>query len=333
MMKTNTEFPKVLQAFFTDRLMHQRRASPHTIASYRDTFRLLLGFAKQRLKKAPSNLGIEDLDTPFIGAFLDHLEKDRGNSARSRNVRLAAIHSFFRYVALQEPSHSALAQRILAIPSKRYKRIQIEFLARSEIDALLAAPDQNTWSGRRDRALMLVMVQTGLRVSELIALRCQDIVLGTGAHVRCTGKGRKERCTPLRKEVVATLRAWLRERNADPSEPLFPNARGGPLSSDGVQYLLNKHIATACQQCPSLKKKKVSPHVLRHTAAMDLLQHGVDRSVIALWLGHESVETTQIYMHANLELKEKALAKTVPLNVRPGRYRPDDQLLAFLQSL
>jgi len=333
MMKTNAEFPKVLQAFFTDRLMRQRRASPHTIASYRDTFRLLLGFATQRLKKAPLNLGIEDLDTPFIGAFLDYLEKDRGNSARSRNVRLAAIHSFFNYVALQEPSHSALAQRILAMPSKRYKRRQIEFLTRSEIDALLAAPDQNTWTGRRDRALMLVMVQTGLRVSELIALRCQDIVLDTGAHVRCTGKGRKERCTPLRKETVAILRAWLRERNADPSEPLFPNARGGPLSSDGVQYLLNKHIATARQQCPSLKKKKVSPHVLRHTAAMDLLQHGVDRSVIALWLGHESVETTQIYMHANLELKEKALAKTVPLNVRPGRYRPDDQLLAFLQSL
>ena len=268
MTKTNADFPKLLQAFFTDRLLRQRNASQNTIASYRDTFRLLLGFATQLLKKAPSNLAIEDLDTPFIGAFLEHLEKDRGNSARSRNVRLAAIHSFFRYIALQEPSHSALAQRILAIPSKRYKRRQIEFLTRPEIDALLAAPDQNTWAGRRDRALMLVMVQTGLRVSELIALRCLDIVLDTGAHVRCTGKGRKERCTPLRKEAVATLRAWLRERNADSSEPLFPNARGGPLSSDGVQYLLNKHIATSSQQCTSLKKKKVSPHVLRHTAVI-----------------------------------------------------------------
>lgn len=332
-MKTNADFPRLLQAFFTDRLMRQRKASQHTIASYRDTFRLLLGFAQQRLKKVPSKLAIEDLDAPFIGAFLDHLERGRGNNARSRNVRLAAIHSFFQYVALHEPSHSALAQRILAIPSKRYKRRQIEFLTRSEIDALLAAPDRDTWTGRRDRALMLVTVQTGLRVSELTGLCCQDIVLGAGAHVRCTGKGRKERCTPLRKEAVATLRAWLRERNADPSDPLFPNARGGPLSPDGVQYLLDKHIATASQQCPSLKKKRVSPHVLRHSAAMDLLHHGVDRSVIALWLGHESVETTQIYTHANLEIKEKALAKTTPLNVRPGRYRPDDELLAFLQSL
>jgi len=332
-MKTNNNFPGLLQAFFTDRLIRQRNASSNTIATYRDSFCLLFKFAQQRLGKAPSTLSIEDLDAPFIGAFLDHLEKDRGNSARSRNVRLAAIHSFFKYVALQDPCHSSLIQRVLAIPTKRYDRRPIDFLTKPEIEALLAAPDQSTWAGRRDRALMLVMVQTGLRVSELIALRCQDTVLDTGAHLRCTGKGRKERCTPLRKETVATLRAWQRERNADPSEPLFPNARGGPLSSDGVQYLLNKHIAIASPQCPSLKKKKVSPHVLRHTAAMDLLQHGVDRSVIALWLGHESVETTQIYMHANLELKEKALAKTVPLNVRPGRYRPDDQLLAFLQSL
>lgn len=332
-MKTNAEFPALLQAFFTDRLMRQRKASPHTIASHRDTFRLLLRFAQQRLKRAPSKLGIDDLDAPFIGAFLEHLEKDRGNNARSRNVRLAAIHSFFRYVALCEPSHSALAQRVLAIPSKRYKRRQIEFLTRSEIDALLAAPSRDTWTGRRDRTLMLVAVQTGLRVSELTGLCCRDIVLGTGAHVRCTGKGRKERSVPLRKEAVATLRAWLRERNADPSEPLFPNARGGPLSHDGVQYLLDKHITTARKQCPSLKKKRVSPHMLRHSTAMDLLQHGVDRSVIALWLGHESTDTTQIYIHANLELKEKALAKTAPFNIQPGRYRPDDQLLAFLQSL
>jgi len=332
-MKTEADFPVLLQAFFTDRLMCQRKASPHTIASHRDTFRLLLGFAQQRLKKAPSKLAIEDLDTPFIGAFLEHLEKDRGNSARSRNVRLAAIHSFFRYVALQEPSHSALAQRILAIPSKRYKRRQVEFLTRPEIDALLAVPDQNTWAGRRDRALILVAVQTGLRVSELTGLCCRDIGLETGAHIRCTGKGRKERCIPLRKETVATLHVWLRERNALPEEPLFPNARGGPLSRDGVQYLLDKHVATARKQRPSLKRKRVSPHVLRHSTAMDLLQHGVDRSVIALWLGHESPDTTQMYIHANLELKEQALAKTAPLGVPPGRYRPDDQLLAFLQRL
>jgi len=332
-MKINAEFPELLQAFFTERLMNQRKASPHTIASYRDTFRLLLGFAAHQMKKIPSKIIFDDLDTPFIGAFLDYIEKDRNNSARSRNVRLAAIHSFFNYVPINESCHSALAQRILAIPSKRYKQKQVVFLSRCEVDALLEAPDLNSWTGRRDRALLLIMVQAGLRVSELTALQCQDIILGTGAHVRCIGKGRKERCIPLRKEIVATLRAWLLERNADPSEPLFPNIRGGFLSSDGVQYLLNKHRATASQQCLSLKNKKVSPHVLRHTAAMDLLHHGVGSSVIALWLGHESVETTQIYIHADLEIKEKALAKTTPLNVKSGRYRPDDNLLEFLRNL
>lgn len=281
-MKTFANFPGLLEAFFTDRLVRQRQASPNTIASYRDTFCLLLRFAQQHLNKAPSALTIEDLDAPFIGAFLDHLEKDRGNSARSRNTRLAAIQSFFRYVALHEPLHSALAQRVLAMPSKRYDRKPIEFLTRQEIDALLEAPGQDTWAGRRDRALLLLAVQTGLRVSELIGLRCQDVVLDRGAHVRCQGKGRKERCTPLRKEVVSVLRAWLRERNGSTSEPLFPNARGGQLSRDGVEYLLAKHISVARQQCSSLKKKRVSPHVLRHTAAMELLQHGVDHSVIAL---------------------------------------------------
>jgi site-specific recombinase XerD len=333
MTKTNADFPKLLQAFFTDRLMRQRDASPHTIASYRDTFRLFLGFAQKRLKKAPSEIEIEDLDTPFIGAFLEHLEKDRGNSARSRNVRLAAIHSFFGYVSLHEPSHGALAQRILAIPSKKYKQRQIEFLTQSEVEALLEAPDQNTWAGRRDRTLMLVAVQTGIRVSELTNLCCKDIVLGNGAHLRCTGKGRKERCIPLRNEVQAALKAWLRERDADLSEPLFPNARNGRLSRDGVQYILNKHAATASQRYPSLKKKRISPHVLRHSTAMDLLQHGVDRTVIALWLGHESIDTTQVYLHADLKLKEKALAKTNPLKGRVGRYRPDDQLLDFLKNL
>ena len=332
-MKTSAEFPELLQAFFTDRLMNQRKASQHTIASYRDTFRLFLGFAAHQLKKIPSKISFDDLDTPFIGAFLDYIEKDRNNSPRSRNVRLAAIHSFFNYVSINEPCHSALAQRILAIPSKRYKQKQVVFLSRCEVDALLEAPDLNTWTGRRDQALLLIMVQAGLRVSELTALQCQDIILGSGAHVRCIGKGRKERCIPLRKETVATLRAWLLERNADPSQPLFPNIRGGFLSSDGVQYLLNKHRATASQQCQSLKSKKVSPHVLRHTAAMDLLHHGVGSTVIALWLGHESVETTQIYIHADIEIKEKALAKTTPLNVKSGRYRPDDNLLEFLQNL
>ncbi len=333
-MKAQNTFPQLLETFFTDRLMRQRQASPHTVASYRDTFRLLLKFAQERLKKPPSKLNLTELDTPFIGAFLDQLEKERGNKARSRNVRLAAIRSFFRYVALHEPSHSALAQRVLAMPNKRHKKKQIEFLTRPEIDALLAAPDPNTWTGRRDRTILLVAVQTGLRASELTALCCGDVTLTSGAHVRCTGKGRKERCTPLRKEAVAALRDWLREgKGHDNSAPLFPNIRGGHMSTDSVERRLEKHLAAARQKCPSLRKKHVTPHVLRHTTAMELLQAGVDRAVIALWLGHESVDTTQIYLHANLELKEKAMAKTAPMNIPPGRYRPDDELLAFLQSL
>lgn len=332
-MKTSADFARLLEAFFTDRLIQQRQVSPHTIAGYRDTFRLLIKFAAAHLKKAPSALTMDDLDAPFIGTFLDHLEKDRGNTPRSRNARLAAIHSFFRYAALEEPTHIALIQRILAIPNKRFDRKPIEFLIPPEIDALLAAPDQSTWTGRRDKALLLLMIQSGLRVSETTGLRCQDIVLNNGAYVHCQGKGRKERCTPLTKEVVSVLRSWLRERNAHPSDPLFPNARGGALSRDGVEYLLAKHAAVAEQQCPSLAGKHVSPHILRHTAAMNLLQHGVDRSVIALWLGHETVETTQMYLHANLEMKEQALAKSSSLGVTAGRYKPDDQLLAFLKSL
>ena len=332
-MKTHATFPELLQAYFTNRLIGQRNASPHTVASHRDTFRLFLGFAQRSLHKSPAALAVEDLDAPFIGRFLDHLESVRGNTPRSRNVRLAAIHSFFAYVALQEPSLGAVAQRVLAIPTKRYKTKPVDFLTRAEIDALLATPDQDTWAGRRDRTLLLVAVQTGLRVSELVGLSCQDVALRTGAHLRCTGKGRKERCTPLRKEAIVALRAWLQERDGRPAEVVFPNSRGKPLSRDGVEYLLAKHVAVARQRCPSLRHKRISPHVLRHSTAMDLLQHGVDRSVIALWLGHESIETTQVYLHANLELKEQALAKTEPYNGRSRRYRPTDRLLAFLKSL
>lgn len=323
----------LLERFFADRLIRQRQASPNTIASYRDTFCLLLRFAQKALKKEPSELVIENLTAPFIGTFLDHLESERGNSAYTRNTRLAAIHSFFKFLALCEPCHSDLIHRVLAIPSKRFDRKLIDFLTRQEIDALLASPDQKTWTGRRDRALILLAVQTGLRVSELIGLKCQDVVLGSGAHVRCRGKGRKDRCTPLRRESAAIIRAWLKERKCDPSEPLFPNARGGALSRDGIRYSLAKHATIANRNCPSLKRKRVSPHTLRHTAAMDLLQHGVDQSVIALWLGHESVETTQMYVRADLEMKEKILAKTSPIDVKPGRYRPTDHLLAFLRSL
>jgi len=329
----SADLPSLLQSFFTDRLLRQRQASPHTIAGYRDCFRLLLHFAKERLGKMPSQLPVEDLDAPFIGLFLDHLESVRQNSARTRNARLGAIHSFFQYVALEEPAHALHCQRILAVPNKRHERRPIEFLDREEIDALLAVPNPSTWLGRRDRTLLLVGIQTGLRVSELIGLNCQDVVLGTGAHVRCLGKGRKQRCTPLRPETARMLEAWLRERHGLPDNPLFPSIRGGRLSRDAVELLITKYTHRAEPTCPSLKRKKVSPHVLRHAAAMDLLHHGVDRSVIALWLGHESVETTQMYLHADMRLKERALSRTPPLGVKPARYRPDDKLLAFLESL
>ena len=329
----SADLPSLLQSFFTERLLRQRQASPHTIAGYRDSFRLLLQFAKERLGKAPSKIRVEDLDAPFLGLFLGHLEDVRKNSTRTRNARLAAIHSFFQYVALEEPAYALHCQRILAMPNKRHERRPIEFLNREEFDALLAVPDLSTWLGRRDRALLLVAVQTGLRVSELIGLNCQDVVLGTGAHVRCLGKGRKQRCTPLRPETATTLDAWLRERHGQPEQPVFPSIRGGRLSRDEIERLITKYTNVAKQTCPSLKRKKVSPHVLRHAAAMDLLQHGVDRSVIALWLGHESVETTQMYLHADMRLKEKALSRTTPLGVKPGRYRPNDKLLVFLESL
>jgi len=330
---TSASFSSLLQAFFTDRLLRQRQASPHTIAGYRDCFRLLLQFAKERLGKMPSQLRIEDLDAPFIGLFLDYLESTRNNSARTRNVRLGAIHSFFRYVTLEEPAHALHCQRILAVPNKRHEQRPIDFLNREEIDALLAVPNRSTWMGHRDRTLLLVAVQTGLRVSELIGLKCQDVVLGTGAHVRCLGKGRKQRCTPLRPETAKMLEAWLRERHGKPEDPVFPSIRGEKLSRDAIERLITKYTHLAAQICLSLKGKRVSPHVCRHSAAMDLLQHGVDRSVIALWLGHESAETTQMYLHADMRLKEKALSRTEPLGIKPARYRPDDQLLAFLESL
>jgi integrase/recombinase XerD len=276
---------------------------------------------------------MEDLEAPLIGSFLDWLETERGNSIRSRNARLAAIHSFFKYAAWRDPGHSALIQRVLAIPGKRSDRSPVEYLTREEVDALLLAPDQSTWAGRRDKTLLLVAVQTGLRVSELVGLNNENVVLGNGAHVRCKGKGRKERRTPLRKEVTKALVAWMRAHPNQPEAPLFPNARGARLSRDGVRYLLLKHLESAQKQTPSLSKKRVTPHVLRHTTAMDLLQQGVDRTVIALWLGHETMETVQLYIHADLQMKEQALAKTTPLTVTPGSYRPNDELLEFLRSL
>jgi integrase/recombinase XerD len=332
-MTTTMALPTLLHTFFTDRLLRQKRASPHTIASYRDTFSWLLRFTQKRLGKAPSAVTLDDLDEPVVSAFLDHLEHERGMSARSRNVRLAAIHAFFQYAALRAPSHSGLIHRVLAIPSKRYNRTPMAFLTDVEIEALLAAPDQQTWAGRRDRTLLLLAVQTGLRVSEVSGLCWQDIALGTGAHVRCQGKGRKERCTPLRKDAITALRAWQREQQSRPDAPVFPSPRGGPLGRDGVAYLLTKYVAAAQQRCPSLQGKRVTPHVLRHSAAMALLHSGVDSAVIAMWLGHETMDTVQMYLHASLELKQQALDKTTPVNGRAGRYQPDDDLLAFLKSL
>lgn len=332
-MTASSSLASLLQRFFTERLVAQQRASPHTIASYRDAFRLLLRFAQDRLGKAPATLTLDDLDAAFVSAFLDHVEQHRRNSARTRNVRLAAVHAFCRYVAISEPAHLDRCRRILAIPVKRHERRPIAYLIGAEIEALLATPDVATWIGRRDRALLLLAIQTGLRVSELTHLRCGDIELGAGAHLRCEGKGRKQRCTPLQREMVSLMIAWLRERQGQASDPLFPTARGTRLSRDAVERLVSRHAQTAQARCPSLKRKHVSPHVLRHTAAMQLLDHGVDRAVIALWLGHESVETTQMYLHADMRLKEQALARTTPADVKPGRYRPPDQLLAFLERL
>ncbi len=332
-MKASKTLAFLLESFFTDRLMKQRQASPHTISSYRDTFRLLLRFTQRRLNKPPSRLDFEEIDAPLVAAFLEDLEKSRSITPRSRNLRLTAIRSFFRYVSYEEPSCANQIQRVLAIASKRYTRPLVHFLERSEIDALLATPDQTTWLGRRDHAFLLVAVQTGLRLSELTSLRRSDVTLGSGAHVCCVGKGRKERCTPLAKTTVTVLRAWLEEPPRQNTDMLFPSVHGRRLSADGVEDLLERHVTVASKICPSLQKKRITPHVLRHTAAMELLQAGVDRAVIALWLGHESVETTQIYLDANLALKEEMLAKTTPPNGKPGRYKADDELLAFLSGL
>jgi integrase/recombinase XerD len=315
-----------LQAFFTDRLARQRGASPHTVAAYRDTLRLLLTFAHQRLSKPPSTLDLTDLDASLIGTFLDHLQHERGNSVRTRNARLAAIHSLFRFAALRHPEHAALIQRVLAIPPKKFDKALITYLRPADIDALLAAPDQLTRAGRRDHALLLLAIQTGLRVSELVNLNRADLHLGTGAHVTCFGKGRKHRTTPLDKQTVAVLEVWLDERGGGPDDPLFPTRTGTRMSRDTMAWLVIKHATTAGLNA-------VTPHVLRHTAAMRLLHAGVDITVIALWLGHEQAETTQIYLHADMTIKERALARTTPPGTKPGRYQPDDAILAFLDRL
>jgi len=330
-MKPASDFAVLVQSFFTQRLMHQRNASPHTIKSYRDTFCLLIKFAQVYLGKPPSKFALSDIDAPLITAFLDDLEKERGISARSRNVRLAAIRSFFRYAALEAPTQSAQIQRVLSVPSKRHTRAVISFLTKTEVEALLAAPDKTCWTGRRDYALLLLALQTGLRLSELTALTRDDFVLGRTAYVRVLGKGRKERATPLTKQTSEVVKAWMQESASH--AVLFPSTRGNRLSADGVQYIVSKHVAAASKSCPSLSGKRVTPHVLRHTTAMELLQAGIDRAMIALWLGHESLDTTQMYMHANIALKEQILAKTTMPDGKPEFYKPDDRLLSFLRNL
>lgn len=322
-----------LQTFFTDRLTRQRHASPNTIASYRDTLKLLVRFAADRLSTEPSQLDLAEFDADLISAFLDHLQHERGNSTRTRNARLAAIRALFRYAALRHPEHAELIQQVLAIPPKRRTSRPISYLSDGEIAALLDAPDTTTWTGRRDHALLITAIQTGLRISELIALRGRDLHLGAGAHLACHGKGRKDRTTPLTADTIAVLHSWLAEQHTPPDEPVFPTRQGKPLSRDAIERRLAVHNAHAATSCPALASKKVTAHMLRHTTAMRLLHAGVDTAVIALWLGHEHVETTQIYLQADLDLKERAIARTGPIDDPPARFTPSDTVLAFLESL
>ena len=328
-----TALAPTLQAFFTDRLINQRHASPHTITGYRDAFRLLLAFAADRTRKRPCDLDIGDLDAPLVGAFLDHLEVDRHNGVRTRNHRLAAIHSLFSYATLRHPEHAATIQRVLAIPPKRFERNLVTYLTDDEVEALVTACDRATWTGRRDHAMIVLAIQTGLRISELAGLSCADVVLGAGANVHCVGKGRKQRRTPLVGHTTAVLRVWLAERQGSPHEPLFPTVTGEPLSRDAIEHRITQHVHSAGQACPSIRTKKITAHTLRHTAAMRLLLSGVDVTVIALWLGHEQVSTTNIYLHADMALKEQAIARTTPPNTDPARYQAGDDLLAFLEQL
>jgi site-specific recombinase XerD len=328
-----TDLAPILQGFFTDRLARQKKASPNTVAAYRDACKLLLSFAQAKTGKAPSRLSLADLDATLVGAFLAHLEDQRGNGTATRNARLAAIHSLFSYAAPRAPQHATVISQVLAIPPRRRERAIVSYLTPEETDALLAAPDRQTWHGRRDHALLLLAVQTGLRVSELTGLTRQDTHLGAGPHVRCHGKGRKDRATPLTSQVVRVLRTWLAELGPGPGMPLFPAQAGGRLSRDAVERLVAKHATAAADSCPPIKEKHITPHTLRHTAAMSLLRAGVDTSVIALWLGHQDPETTQVYLHADMTIKEQALARVQPPDTSPGRYRPPDTLLAFLDNL
>ncbi|MFN2538818.1 MAG: tyrosine-type recombinase/integrase [Mycobacteriales bacterium] len=330
-----TAVAPTLQAFFVSRLGRQRGASPQTVDSYRHAFRLLLAYAETQTGKKPSQLDMADLDAALVSGFLDHLQDDRANSVASRNTRLAAVHSFFHFASYRHPEHAETIQQVLAIPRKKNQSVPRSFLASAEMDALVSAPDLSTWCGRRDHVLLVVALRTGLRLSELTGLRCRDVVLGPAAHVKCLGKGRKRRDTPLDQPTVKLLRSWLGERQGETDDALFPSRRGGRLSPDAVQRLVAKHVAAASGTCPSLANKHVSAHNLRHSCAMDLLRNGLDVAVLAMWLGHEKLESVNAYINADPTLKERALDRQSPLNpaVKPGRYKPSDQLLAFLENL
>lgn len=326
-------FPTLLQDFFGQRLIAQRQASPRTVAAYRDAFRLLLGYAQNRLHTPASALTLAQLDAPLILDFLDHLETARQNSARTRNARLAALRSFLHYAALRDPTALAVIQRVLAIPTKRFDRPLLGYLSREEMEAILAATNRATWSGHRDHVLLATLYNTGARVSEIIAVRVGDVVVDHVAHVRLHGKGRKDRTVPLWKNTAKRLREWLPRVKAGPDTPLFPNGRGQALSRSGVESRLRTAVTLATAGCPSLAAHRISPHTLRHTTAMHLLQSGVDLSVIALWLGHESMDTTHLYIEADLAMKERALAKLQDPPSTACRYHASDRLLAFLDSL
>jgi len=332
-MTTDIPLGSLIQAFFAEHLLTHKRASPRTVSAYRDTFRLLFGFLHETAGIEPSSLRLADLDAPAILSFLDYLEAHRRNSVRSRNARLAAVRSFIRFVALREPESLALATRVLAIPVKRADRRLVGYLTRAEVDAILAAPDRLKWAGRRDHALLLTLYNSGARVSEIAALRRSQAVVGASSFLQLHGKGRKERVVPLWPRTARALKSWFHECAGPPDAPAFPNARGGPLTRDGVSYVLERAVRMASASCSSLQAKHVSPHVLRHTTAMHLLQAGVDLTVIALWLGHETTQTTHMYVEADLATKERALAKLAPAGQPVSRFKPGDALMSFLASL
>jgi site-specific recombinase XerD len=322
-----------LQSFFTDRLLRQRQVSPRTITAYRDSLRLLLNWVHDTKRIQPHRLDWADLDAGTITAFLDHLEHDRHNTARTRNLRLTAIRSLFSYASLSHPEHAELIRRVLAIPPKRFDRPEITFLTQAQLACLLAAPDRDRWEGRRDRALLALTAQAGLRVAELTGLNTGDITLGAGANVRCLGKGRKHRAVPLNTATSTEVSGWLTERSGLRDEPLFPTRTGRRLSPDAVERLVAKHARTAASRDPSFPADGVHPHVLRHTCAMNLLHNGVDSAVIALWLGHADIRSTAAYLHADMTIKEQALQRMATTDLPAGRYRPGDKLLAFLDGL